>query len=157
VVGSGTTNPVPGIHTYDDGIEISVQATPSTDWAFDHWVLDETVQVDMNPVSITMSRDRDVKAVFVQTQPTAPTPNPTSTPTPKPTQNPSPGSTAGSLFENPFLILGLTGIGALAAAVCIALYLSRRKNKSRSYEVDRDEGTVTFGDGEKGSIPPGKP
>ncbi len=144
VVGSGTTNPVPGIYTYNNGKEVPVQAIPNTNWVFHHWLLDETVQVDMNPASITMNRDRNVKAVFVQVQPATPTP------TSKPVITPT-------LFEDPILILGLVCIGVLVVGVCIAIYLRRRKNKNRSYEIDEDDGTVTFGDGEKGSVPPSAP
>ena len=106
----------------------------------------------MNPVSITMGRDRNVKAVFVQTQPSTPTP--TSEPTTTHTQIPSSEPTTHTLFENPLEILGLMGIGALIAVVCMVFYLRRRENKNRSYEIDKDVGTVTFGDGEKGSVPP---
>ena len=82
------------------------------------------------------------------------TSTPTSKPTTTPTHMPSPEPTTPTLFESRLEILWLVGIGALAAAVCIAIYLMRRKNKNRSYEIDKDDGTVTFSDGEKGSAPP---
>jgi len=114
----------------------------------------------MNPVSITMGRHRNVTAVFVQVQP-APTPTPTPTPTSKPTATPShttsPESPTNTLFQNPLEILGLTGIGLLVVIVCVAVYLTRKRNKKRSYEINKDNGTLTFGDGEKGSIPPTTP
>jgi hypothetical protein len=71
LIGSGSITPAPGVHTYANGAEVPVQATPSTKWVFDHWVLDGTATVTMNPVSITMGRDRDVVAVFIRVPPTA--------------------------------------------------------------------------------------
>jgi len=156
-VGSGTTDPAPGFYAQADGSEVPVQATPNAGWAFDHWLLDGTVQVDMNPISITMGRDRDAKAVFVQTQPATPTSTPNSKPTATPTQTPSPEPTANTLFKAPLEILGLTGIGLLVAVICVAAYLTRKRNKNRAYEIDKEDGTVTFGDGEKGSVPPSAP
>ena len=51
--------------------------------------------------------------------------------------------------------LALLGFGLLVAVVCIAVYsLRKRKNKNKSYEVNQDDGTVNFGDGEKGARPP---
>jgi hypothetical protein len=70
LVGSGSIDPVPGVHTYANGTEVPVQAAPSMKWSFDHWVLDGTVTVTMNPVSITMGRDRQVTAVFIRVPPT---------------------------------------------------------------------------------------
>jgi hypothetical protein len=70
VVGLGSIDPGPGVHAYADGTEVPVQATPSAKWSFDHWVLDATVIVTTNPVSMTMGRARQVTAVFIRVPPT---------------------------------------------------------------------------------------
>jgi hypothetical protein len=69
LVGSGTTDPAPGTYTFINGTEVPVNATPSPGWIFDHWVLDGTMIVTMNPIPMTMGRDRDLMAVFVGNPP----------------------------------------------------------------------------------------
>jgi len=130
VTGSGTTNPPPGTHTYTNGAEVPVQAISNAGWSFDHWVLDETVQVDMNPVPITISRDRSVKAVFIQVSPAStptnltPTPKPTATPTSKPTSAPT-------AFFTPETTITTAAI-ATAAIIAIAIIILRRKKDKKT-------------------------
>jgi hypothetical protein len=62
----GTTNPVPGVHVYPSGTVVSVSATPSPGYDFDHWELD-TVNVGTgNPYSVLMNQNHTLNAVFVQ-------------------------------------------------------------------------------------------
>jgi len=65
VVGSGAISPFGG--TYDAGTTVTLTATPSTGWAFDHWGGDATGSSPS--VTITMSGDKTVTAYFVEVQP----------------------------------------------------------------------------------------
>jgi hypothetical protein len=69
VVGSGTTDPIPGVHTFTDGTEAPVSATPSLGWKLDHWILDALIIEPMNPIPVTMVGDRNLTAIFVGTPP----------------------------------------------------------------------------------------
>ena len=40
VEGQGTTDPEPGTYMYDEGTEVTVEATPYEGWEFDHWEVD---------------------------------------------------------------------------------------------------------------------
>ena len=62
--GSGSTNPATGNHTYAQGTIIQVSATPGTDWALHHWVLDGSNASSGNPFSLTMNSSHTLKAVF---------------------------------------------------------------------------------------------
>jgi hypothetical protein len=56
----------------------------------------------------------------------------------------------------PVSIETLALIGAIVAIICGSLgyfFLRKRKNKNRTYEVNKEDGTVTFGDGENGARP----
>ena len=61
----GTTDPAPGIHSYFDGEQVTVTATPELGWVFDHWLLDGS-PVLSNPISVTMSQDHTLQAVFLR-------------------------------------------------------------------------------------------
>lgn len=62
----GTTNPALGVHIYPNGTVVSVSATPSPGYDFDHWELD-TVNVGTgNPYSVLMNQNHTLNAVFVQ-------------------------------------------------------------------------------------------
>jgi hypothetical protein len=56
----GTVSPTGGV--YDTGAEISITATPSTGYVFDHWEGD-VIGTDAT-ITITMNGDKSVKAVF---------------------------------------------------------------------------------------------
>ncbi|UCD40355.1 MAG: hypothetical protein JSV87_02140, partial [Candidatus Bathyarchaeota archaeon] len=64
VVGSGTTDPAPGVCTYDEGAVVDVTAHPDSGWVLDHWELDGADVGDVNPCSITMDGDHTLTAVF---------------------------------------------------------------------------------------------
>lgn len=60
----GTTDPIPGSHTYDAGTDASVQANPDTYYFFDHWELDGINVGSDNPINITMDKDHAIQAFF---------------------------------------------------------------------------------------------
>jgi PKD repeat protein len=66
VNGSGTTDPAPGVHTYDEGTDVDVIATPDGGWMFDRWLLDGVDVGDANPYSVTMDADHALIAVFTE-------------------------------------------------------------------------------------------
>ncbi len=61
--GIGTVDVSEGTHTYLDGEQVSLTATPENGWRFDHWEGD--LSGSDNPASITMDSDKTVTAVFV--------------------------------------------------------------------------------------------
>ena len=69
--GSGATNPGIGVHTYPSGTLVQVTALPSSNWALDHWTLNGTLPTE-NPVTITVTKDLNIRAVFVQAPPPDP-------------------------------------------------------------------------------------
>jgi hypothetical protein len=60
----GTTNPAPGTYTYSSGQYASVEALPSANYFFDHWVLDGSNVGSANPISVYMNNNRALQAVF---------------------------------------------------------------------------------------------
>ncbi len=62
--GSGSVSADPPGGTYREDTNVLISATPSTGWVFDHW--EDDASGSLNPVAVTMRRDRDVTAVFVQ-------------------------------------------------------------------------------------------
>ena len=64
VNGQGTTNPSPGTHTYDDGTQVTIAASPASGWEFDHWGGDASGT--SHTVAITMDSGKDVTAYFKQ-------------------------------------------------------------------------------------------
>jgi len=66
-VGSGTVEPPVGNHEYANQTQVTVTATPSFGWVFDHWEGDLSGTV--NPQSVEMTEDKLVRAVFVEQGP----------------------------------------------------------------------------------------
>jgi competence protein ComEC len=64
VNGQGTTNPSPGAHTYDDGTQVTITASPASGWEFDHWGGD--VSGTSLTIVITMDSNKNVTAYFQQ-------------------------------------------------------------------------------------------
>jgi PKD repeat protein len=60
----GTTSPAPGTYTFDSGSSVNVTALPSANYFFDHWVLDGSPAGTANPISVLMSNNRTLQAVF---------------------------------------------------------------------------------------------
>jgi hypothetical protein len=67
VAGSGFTDPS-STQTYTAGSEARVTATPDPGWVFDHWILDRAPAYSGNPVTVSMSSDHALEAVFVEEQ-----------------------------------------------------------------------------------------
>jgi uncharacterized repeat protein (TIGR02543 family) len=62
--GSGTTVPVVGAHTYDEGTVVDVTASPNSGYAFDHW---SGACTGTGACQVTMNADRSVTAHFTAT------------------------------------------------------------------------------------------
>jgi len=60
----GTTDPVPGTYTYDAGSSVPVQAFPSANYMFDHWVLNGSPAGSDNPIDVLMNDNHTLHAVF---------------------------------------------------------------------------------------------
>ena len=69
VTGSGSTSPSIGIHTYTDGTNVSVTATPSAGWTFSHWLLDSVNVGSNSPYIVTMNSNHSLVAVFTEIPP----------------------------------------------------------------------------------------
>jgi uncharacterized repeat protein (TIGR02543 family) len=67
VSGNGVTNAT-GIHTYDEYSNVTVLATPSSGYFFDHWVLNGSSVGSANPYTINMTANYDLTAVFSAVQ-----------------------------------------------------------------------------------------
>ncbi len=61
VVGSGTTNPAVGVHTYAEDTVVNVTATANTGYAFDHW---SGACTGTDPCQVAMDADKTVTAYF---------------------------------------------------------------------------------------------
>jgi len=66
-VQGGTTSPSPATYTYPAGTEVSITATPDTNYRFSGWTGDvpEGHEND-NPITITMDSNKSVKANFIR-------------------------------------------------------------------------------------------
>ncbi len=64
----GTTDPTPGIYTYDAGTSVTVTAIPENGYYFNHWELDGAAKTE-NPIDILMNKDQTLLAVFSVTPP----------------------------------------------------------------------------------------
>jgi hypothetical protein len=60
----GTTDPDPGTYTLPFGAEVPVTAIPATNYVFDHWELDDINVGSSNPITVTIDKNHDVRAVF---------------------------------------------------------------------------------------------
>lgn len=72
--GSGSTNPAAGSYRYAQASVVTVTATPSSGYSFDHWLLDGTSTYTQNPIDITMVSDTALVAYFIVAPP-APLPD----------------------------------------------------------------------------------
>jgi hypothetical protein len=64
VIGSGAINPASASLTYEHGTRLSIQASPDSGWAFDHW--EGSASGSTNPLIIDVLSDLTIAAVFVQ-------------------------------------------------------------------------------------------
>jgi hypothetical protein len=66
--GAGTTNPAVGVHTYAEGANVTVTASPAGGYVFDEWSGDCS---GSGTCQVTMNADRSVTAHFVEAPPSA--------------------------------------------------------------------------------------
>ena len=68
--GLGTTDPWPGVHTYDSGTKVWVEAIPNTEHEFQGWEFDS--DFDASPyeakILVPMTRNRTITACFVESK-----------------------------------------------------------------------------------------
>ena len=64
VQGSGSVIVVPEKDKYDRNENVTLSAMPDDNWEFSHWEVDLTG--DQNPATITMTRNKYVRAVFTR-------------------------------------------------------------------------------------------
>ncbi len=62
VEGEGTTDPFEGTHTYEEGTEIKITATPGDGWHFVGWIGDYMGEEE--EITITMDEDKELTANF---------------------------------------------------------------------------------------------
>jgi hypothetical protein len=60
----GATNPAPGTYTYDNPTNVSVQAIPSANYFFDHWVYDGVDKGSQNPIIVYVGSSHSLYPVF---------------------------------------------------------------------------------------------
>ncbi len=63
VDGQGSTSPSVGSHSYNEGENVSISASPAVGWAFSNWVGDVSSASSPN-TTVTMNADKTVTAVF---------------------------------------------------------------------------------------------
>lgn len=63
-LGSGSTNPAPGVQNYSPGTNIQVSASSAFGWRFGYWILDGVNVGNANPISLTMNSAHTIQAVF---------------------------------------------------------------------------------------------
>ncbi|MBW6515047.1 MAG: T9SS type A sorting domain-containing protein [Candidatus Cloacimonetes bacterium] len=73
VEGNGTTDPEPGDHVYDVGLEVLITAIPDDDWLFGRWFINGEEFFE-NPYTVTMNTNIIALAVFVYEEPFLPPP-----------------------------------------------------------------------------------
>jgi len=120
----GMTNPSPGAYSYEEGTVVSVKANPSTDYVFDHWVLDGSNAGSDNLISVTMDKDYTLHAVFKEAPPPPP-----------------PVGGHATSIDNPHflapkidLALGIGLASVLLAAMVATIILIRRRNETLKRE-----------------------
>ena len=60
----GTTSPVPGTYSYDEGTNVQVTAIPDANYEFVYWELDGAYNGTNNPTTVFMNEDHTLKAIF---------------------------------------------------------------------------------------------
>ncbi|MDQ1280075.1 MAG: trimeric autotransporter adhesin, partial [Thermoproteota archaeon] len=68
IVGSGSVTKNPNQASYASGSVVSVQATPSSGWTFNHWLLDNIDVGSTNPYTVTMNANHNLTALFTRIQ-----------------------------------------------------------------------------------------
>ena len=65
----GTTDPPPGVYTYQENELVSVQALPDTGYTFEYWELNGTNIGSTNPIELAMDANYHLHAVFAEIPP----------------------------------------------------------------------------------------
>jgi len=60
----GTTEPSPGTYVYYGGTSVTVTAIPYSGYVFTYWTLDWTELIWVNPTTVTMNKDHELRAHF---------------------------------------------------------------------------------------------
>lgn len=63
----GTTDPVPGTYSYDEGTNVQIRAIPDANYEFVYWELDGVYNGTGNPTTVLMNENHTLKAVFAET------------------------------------------------------------------------------------------
>lgn len=63
IEGEGTTNPVEGTHTYEEGTVVDLEADPATGWYFVEWQ-GPVASNGSSQTTVLMDEDKEVEAVF---------------------------------------------------------------------------------------------
>jgi hypothetical protein len=66
IVGSGSTDPIPGNYTYNEGTFIQVHALPASGWLFDHWEFDSVNVGSNDPYVGFMDSNHVLKVVMTK-------------------------------------------------------------------------------------------
>ncbi len=66
VSGLGTTNAT-GDTLYETGTTVTIQATASPNWTFDHWTINGATDGSTNPLTLSMTENYNIVAVFTET------------------------------------------------------------------------------------------
>ena len=69
VDGSGSTDPVAGVYSYEEDYEVYVTAIPDTGMMLDNWILDGYDVGSANPYTVTMDSNHSLTAVFTKLPP----------------------------------------------------------------------------------------
>ncbi|MBS3816492.1 MAG: hypothetical protein KGY76_02890, partial [Candidatus Thermoplasmatota archaeon] len=62
IEGEGSTDPVEGNHTYEEGTDVNITATAAEGWYFQEWTGD--IQSTEQNITITMDRDKNITSWF---------------------------------------------------------------------------------------------
>jgi PKD repeat protein len=60
----GTTDPIPGTYSYDEGTNVQVTAIPDANYDFVYWELDGAYNGTGNPTTVLMNENHTLKAIF---------------------------------------------------------------------------------------------
>jgi len=120
----GTTDPVPGSYSYDEGTIVSVAAIPESGYILDHWELDCFNMGSDTLASVTMNKDHTLYAIFREAL------------------APPVGGHAAPIDKFHVLDLkigltpevGLVSISILLAVMAVTIILIRRRNKTLQRE-----------------------
>jgi hypothetical protein len=134
ISGQGIIVPAKGTYTYTQGQTAYLSATPSNNYQFSYWKLDDNTKIYSAQTTLSMFQSRSALAVFTSTATPAPgeTPEPTVEPTavpvvtPEPNESTEPNETAPPIIDtsnfsaNEFAtVSGLSGIAVVGFGYAI--------------------------------------